>query len=48
MQGLEKARAICFPKYPEIGYDDVCVLKKKMDTRSDRHFNKLDVYDASQ
>ena len=35
------------PKYPEIGYDDVCVLKKKMDMTSDRHFNKLDVYDPA-
>ena len=35
------------PKYPDIGYDDVCVLKKKMDLKSDRHFNKLDVYDPS-
>ncbi len=33
------------PKYPDIGYDDVCVLKKKMDLKSDRHFNALDVYD---
>lgn len=35
------------PKYPEIGYDDVCVLKQKMNTKSDRHFNKLDVYDPA-
>ena len=33
------------PAYPEIGYDDVCVLKKKMDMTSDRHFDELDVYD---
>ncbi len=33
------------PKYPDIGYDDVCVSKKKMDLGSDRHFNRLDVYD---
>jgi len=35
------------PRYPEIGYDDVCVLKKKMDIKSDRHFDKLDVYDPA-
>ena len=35
------------PRYPEIGYDDVCVLKKKMDMKSDRHFGKLDVYDPA-
>ncbi len=32
-------------KYPGIGYDDVCVLKKPVDTQSDRHFDDLDVYD---
>ena len=35
------------PKYPEIGYDDVCVQKKKMDMQSERHFNDLDVYDPA-
>jgi hypothetical protein len=35
------------PKYPDIGYDDVCVLKKKMDMKSDRHFNDLDIYDPA-
>jgi len=35
------------PRYPDIGYDDVCVLKKKMDTRSNRHFDELDVYDPA-
>ena len=32
-------------KYPGIGYDDVCVLKEAVDTNTDRHFNKLDIYD---
>ena len=36
---------VALPKYPDIGYDDVCVLKQKMDLKSDRHFNRLDVYD---
>ena len=35
------------PKYPEIGYDDVCVLKKKMDMTSNRHFDDLDIYDPA-
>jgi hypothetical protein len=35
------------PKYPAVGYDDVCVLKKKVDMESDRHFNDLDVYDPA-
>ena len=35
------------PKYPDIGYDDVCVLKTKMNLKSDRHFNDLDVYDPA-
>lgn len=34
------------PAYPEVGYDDVCVLGKKMDMSADRHFDNLDVYDA--
>ena len=34
-------------KYPDIGYDDVCVLKDGVDTKTDRHFNKLDMYDPS-
>ena len=32
-------------KYPGIGYDDVCVLKDPVDTKTDRHFNDLDMYD---
>ncbi len=35
------------PKYPEIGYDDVCVLKTKMNLKSNRHFDDLDVYDPA-
>jgi len=35
------------PRYPEIGYDDVCVLKTKMNLASNRHFDKLDVYDPA-
>lgn len=35
------------PKYPEIGYDDVCVLKDGVDLKSDRHFDDLDIYDPS-
>ena len=31
-------------KYPGIGYDDVCVLKERVDTGSNRHFNNLDIY----
>ena len=34
-------------KYPGIGYDDVCVLKETVDTKTDRHFNKLDIYHPS-
>jgi len=33
-------------KYPEIGYDDVCVLKNGVDPGTDRHFNALDMYDS--
>jgi hypothetical protein len=32
-------------KYPGIGYDDVCVLAETVDTGTDRHFDKLDIYD---
>lgn len=35
------------PKYPEIGYNDVCVLKKKMDLKTSRHFDDLDIYDPA-
>lgn len=35
------------PKYPEIGYDDVCVLKDGVNQQSDRHFDALDVYDPA-
>ena len=34
-------------KYPDIGYDDVCVIKETVNTKTDRHFNNLDIYDAS-
>lgn len=34
------------PKYPDIGYDDVCVLKGGVDTGTDRHFNDMDMYDS--
>jgi hypothetical protein len=34
-------------KYPDIGYDDVCVIKETIDTKTDRHFDDLDIYDAS-
>lgn len=35
-------------KYPDIGYDDVCVLKETVTTKTNRHFNDLDMYDASK
>lgn len=35
------------PRYPEIGYDDVCVLREKVDLSSNRHFDSLDVYDPA-
>lgn len=38
---------IKLPEYPDIGYDDVCVLKKKMDLKSNRHFDDLDVNDPA-
>ncbi|MCP4262034.1 MAG: carbohydrate-binding family 6 protein, partial [Planctomycetes bacterium] len=34
-------------RYPDIGYDDVCVVKETINTKSDRHFDKLDIYDPS-
>jgi hypothetical protein len=34
-------------KYPDIGYDDVCVIKEKVSTKTDRHFDKLDIYNTS-
>ncbi len=32
-------------KYPGIGYDDVCVLKETIDTKTNLHFDDLDIYD---
>ncbi|MHC4313794.1 MAG: hypothetical protein ACYSW3_15155 [Planctomycetota bacterium] len=32
-------------KYPEIGYDNICVLKDEVTTRTNRQWDKLDVYD---
>jgi hypothetical protein len=32
-------------KYPDIGYDDVCVLKDGVSLDTDRHFNDMDMYD---
>jgi len=34
-------------KYPGIGYDDVCVLKKPIDTNTNLHFDDLDIYDPN-
>lgn len=34
-------------KYPDIGYDDVCVIKETVNTKTNRHFDNLDIYDAS-
>jgi hypothetical protein len=34
-------------KYRDIGYDDVCVIKETVNTKTDRHFDNLDMYDAS-
>jgi len=34
-------------KYPDIGYDDVCVIKETVSMKTDRHFDNLDIYDAS-
>jgi len=31
-------------KYPGIGYDDVCVLKEPVDTRTNRHFANVDLF----
>ena len=31
-------------KYPGIGYDDVCVLKETIDTKTNLHFDDLDIY----
>lgn len=31
--------------YAGVGYDDVCVLKEPVDTKTNRHFNNLDIYD---
>ena len=31
-------------KYPGIGYDDVCILKKPVDTNTNRDFDDLDIY----
>lgn len=35
------------PKYPDIGYDDVCVLRDEVTVKSDRHWDNLDVYDPA-
>lgn len=32
-------------KYPGISYDDVCVLRKTVDTKTNRHFDDIDLYD---
>ncbi len=32
-------------KYPGVSYDDVCVLKKPVDTSTDRHFDDVDLMD---
>ena len=32
-------------KYPEIGYDNICVLKDEVTTRTNRQWDKMDVYD---
>ena len=34
-------------KYPGVNYDDVCVLRKGVDPASDRHFGKIDLFDAA-
>lgn len=34
-------------RYPGIGYNDVCVLKQEVDVKSDRHWDKMDVYDPA-
>jgi hypothetical protein len=33
-------------KYPEIGYDDVCVLKDEVTTTSNRQWDGMDMYDG--
>jgi hypothetical protein len=34
-------------KYPDVGYDDVCVIRETVSTKTNRHFDNLDMYDAS-
>ena len=34
-------------EYPGINYDDVCVLKKPVDTRTDRNFDNVDLFDPA-
>ena len=33
-------------KYPGVSYDDVCVLKNPIDTKTDRHFANVDLFDS--
>ena len=35
------------PKYPEANYDDVCQLRKPVNARGDRHWDRLDVFDPA-
>ena len=32
-------------KYPGISYDDVCVLKEPVNLKTDRHFDRFDLFD---
>ena len=34
-------------RYPGISYDDVCVLRKPVDTKTNRHFDNIDLFDAA-
>ena len=34
-------------KYPDVGYDDVCVLKRPIDTETNRHWDDLDMDDPA-
>ncbi|MFC1762588.1 hypothetical protein ACFL6U_10975 [Planctomycetota bacterium] len=34
------------PRYPEVGYDDVCVINRPVDMNDSRHWEDLDVYDV--
>ena len=33
--------------YPGVNYDDVCVLRDPVDVRTDRHFDKVDLFDPA-